>query len=177
MLRDIALWDVQIVTNEKKWTLALLPPSRIWYDTEWMHFLPASPSLPFVSLSGYHQSLSFLLLTDGWWPILHLITGWLPRRKHFITAWYSKQVKQCCEYSICIAHMDIQDLITLKSKRPVPRVSALFMCVCKLAMVHAPAEFSQCLANVLYWWRTCTVLAPIFIWNLNDDCLCFEDGF
>lgn len=40
------------------------------------------------------------------------------------------------------------------------------LCVCKLAMVHAPAEFSQCLANVLYRWRTCTVLAPIFISNL-----------
>lgn len=166
----------------KKWTLPSLPPSRIWYDINLKIFLPAAPSLPFVDSRDTNSRCLFFFSIDLWWTILHLMTGWLPIRKHFITAWYSRQVKQCCEDSICLAHMDIRDLIMLKSKQPVPWVSALFKCmlsfVCerKLAMVHAQTEFSQCLANVLCWWRTCPILAPIFIWNLYNECLCFEDG-
>lgn len=37
------------------------------------------------------------------------------------------------------------------------------VCVSKLSMVHAQAEFSRCLANVLCWWRTCAILDLIFI--------------
>lgn len=38
--------------------------------------------------------------------ILFLMTGWLPMRKHFITARYSRQVERCREQSIRSAHTD-----------------------------------------------------------------------
>lgn len=63
------------------------------------------------------------------WPVLYLMTGWLHIRKHFITAWYSRQVKQWSEGSVCLVHMDIWDSITVKWKWPVPCVPACFECV------------------------------------------------
>lgn len=82
---------------------------------------------------------SFRLISIG---LFFLMTGWLPIRMHFITAWYNKQVKQHCEESICLAHMEILDLIMLTSKQLVPSVAARFkcmlssLCVSKLSTVH-----------------------------------------
>ena len=40
------------------------------------------------------------------------------------------------------------------------------VCVSKSSMVHAQAEFSRCLANVLCRWRTCAILDLIIVsWN------------
>lgn len=167
-----------------KETFLSLPSSSIWYDVHLKLSLPASPSLSFVDSPGTNSHCPFVFSIDLGWPILYLMTGWLSIRKHFITACYSKQVKQCCEDSACLAHMSIRDLIMLKSKRPVPCVSARFECSALYVwanyvryMHKHTTEFNQCLANVLWSWRTCTILALIFICILKcNECLCFKDG-
>lgn len=47
---------------------------------------------------------------------------------------YSKQVKQSCRDGVCLAHMDVHDLITLKAKRPEPGVPALQSCSAELCV-------------------------------------------
>lgn len=156
-----------------KETLPSLPPSSIWSSLSLSLHLHHCPLLT-LQIQTFTVPLVFSI--DFRWPILCLMTGWLPLRKHFITAWYSKQEEQCREDSVCIAHVAIQDLIMLKSKRPQP--CALRVCD---QIIHGTCtnttEFSQYPANVLCSWRTCALaLAPIFICNLYNECLCFEDG-
>lgn len=47
---------------------------------------------------------------------------------------YSKQVKQSREDGGCLAHMDVHDLIALKTMRPEPDVPALQSCSAELCV-------------------------------------------
>lgn len=57
----------------------------------------------FCWLSG-HERRCFVFSIDLRWPLVYLMTGWLPMRKHFITSRYSKQVKLLRGQHLSCAH-------------------------------------------------------------------------
>lgn len=179
-LVEVAIWPAEIYKlckmrkkRQKLSIFCILSASEYW--SIWSS-LTASPSRPFVDSpdANGHSRLNYLM------------TGWLHIRKHLITAWYSKQAKQCCEDSVCLAHMDSQDLIKLKSKWPVPCVPARFecmlssVCVSILSTVHAQTHdwvqpISMCFVHDAHVQHLPQYLNVS--WSLyNEFVFCFEDG-
>lgn len=91
------------------------------------------------------------------------MTGWLHIRKHFITAWYSKQVWR-------LSVLRTSAFWSCWNQNGQCRVSLHVLSTCSALRVRANypqhmdkhiTEFSQCLTNVLCSWCICTKPVPV----------------